>query len=241
MNATLQDLNRKFSSADSWATFDEALTEAKALTVQVRWQPTPSLAQACEESFIFLSSSRRRVTREHIFFIPVLFERCQYKTKHKRWWLNYRNSLLISSPRSTSDEIIRLIVLSTIIDSILTNRWTALSNMITQVLNQPESKLLNNNCVGYLGSIFAQSGWLQNEPHLKKTVISHWNECSGRGEEIIKWIYIILPLLGFNKTQTSQTGWMTFLFNSIVLSIINIGLQVNNFNVALQVERRLYA
>ena len=240
MNATLQDLNRKFSSADSWATFDEALTEAKALTDQVRWQPTPSLAQACEESFIFLSSSRRRVTREHIFFIPVLFERCQYKTKHKRWWLNYRNSLLISSPRSTSDEIIRLIVLSTIIDSILTNRWTALSNMITQVLNQPESKLLNNNCVGYLGSIFAQSGWLQNEPHLKKTVISHWNECSGRGEEIIKWIYIILPLLGFNKTQTSQTGWMTFLFNSIVLSIINIGLQVNNFNVALQVERLAY-
>ncbi len=237
INATLQNLNRKFSSADSWDTFGEALTETKVLTDQIKWQPAPSLAQVCEESFIrLLSVTIGIVSLEHICFIPVLFERCQYNAKHKRWWLNYRNTLLTSSPRSTSDEIIWLIVLSNIIDSILTNRWTALSNMITQILNQPKLRLLNNNCVDYLGSVFAQSEWFQNEPDLKKTVISHWNESSRHSEEIRKWVYIILPLLGFNGTQTSPVDWMTFLFNSIVLSIINIGLQINNFNAALLIE-----
>ena len=135
---TLDQCIEKFSSADTWDAFNGAITESKAFIESDEGESNPFLAQACEESFVRLTTQNQKTTTvETIYYIPILFEKCQYNIKYTDFWVSYRDALLNFGPQFALKEIISRLVLSAVMDAVLTNRWVALPKMITLILQLP--------------------------------------------------------------------------------------------------------
>ena len=243
---TLDQYIEKFSSADTWDAFNSAITESKSFIESDDGESNPFLAQACEESFVRLTiQDQKTTTVETIYYIPILFEKCQYNIKSTDFWVSYRDALLNFGPQFALKEIISRIVLSTVMDAVLTNRWVALPKMITLILQLPverqlEEGQLDTVHVQNLGICLAANGWFHSDSGLRKSLIDTWGKCRGTNNEIIKWLVIILPLLGFNKTKTSPVDWLTFLFDIIIYPLITVALQTNRFRLALDLEEEAY-
>ena len=184
-------------------------------------EPNPFLAEVCEESFVRLvTQSKKTAPAEAIYYIPILFEKCQYNIQYTGFWVSYRDKLLNFGAQSTSEEIISRIVLSTVMDAVLTNRWIALPKMITLIPQSPEKEQLDTTHVQNLGICLAANGWFHNNFDLKKNILATWEQSRGIDKEFIKWLVIILPLLGFNRAKISPVDWLTFLFDAVIYPII---------------------
>ena len=228
----------------SWDELGETTKSIQFLVKSEDYQPTSSLAEAYENSLKHLIETVDVRPVESLFIAPILFKKCSYIIQHRPFWIHLHKTFLKINNEDQSDKILLHIVLATIVNAVLSNRAIALSRMVDILSAKSTGKLTDNeNTLRYYGDLFAITGWFDgNSLNFKKQISDKWRHYNfiGTRDQVIRWLRIV-SLLGFTESRFSSVDWVTFIFDTIIVNLLDKSLQTEQFNLALTIEKKSYS